>query len=216
MNLERARTQMLEQQVRAWEVLDPRVLEAMAQVPREEFVPARYRSVAFADTFIPLDHGQLMMTPKIEGRLLQALAVGPDDRVLEVGTGSGFLAACLAQLASDVTSIEIHADLSAAAGSVLGRLAVPNVRLEVGDVFRGLPGRGYDALAVTGSLPLYDPRFEQALAIGGRLFVIVGRPPVMEALLVTREGGDAWSRESLFETVVPPLCNAPAPSAFVW
>jgi protein-L-isoaspartate(D-aspartate) O-methyltransferase len=216
MNLERARTQMLEQQVRAWEVLDPRVLEAMAQVPREEFVPPRYRSVAFADTFIPLRHGQLMMTPKIEGRLLQALAVEPDDRVLEIGTGSGFLAACLAQLASDVTSTEIHADLSAAAGSVLGRLAVPNVRLEVGDVFRGLPGDRYDALAVTGSLPLYDPRFEQALAIGGRLFVIVGRPPVMEAMLVTREGDDAWSRESLFETVVPPLCNAPAPSAFVW
>jgi protein-L-isoaspartate(D-aspartate) O-methyltransferase len=216
MNLERARTQMLEQQVRAWEVLDPRVLDAMAQVPREEFVPPRYRGVAFADTSIPLGHGQVMMTPKVEGRILQALAPEPRGRVLEVGTGSGFLAACLAQLGADVTSIEIHADLSAGAGSVLGRLAVPNVRLEVGDVFRGLPGHGYDAIAVTGSLPLYDRRFEQALAHGGRLVVIVGLPPVMEAILVTRVGDDAWSRESLFETVVPPLFNAPAPSAFEW
>ena len=216
MNLERARTQMLEQQVRAWEVLDPRVLDAMAQVPREEFVPPRYRGVAFADANIPLGHGQVMMIPQVEGRLLQSLALEPDDRVLEVGTGSGFLAACLGQLAADVTSIEIFPDLSTAAADVLGRLAVPNVRLEVGDVFQGLPGRGYDALAVTGSLPLYDSRFEQALAPGGRLFVIVGRPPVMEAILVTRVADDAWRRESLFETVIPPLRGAAAPSAFEW
>jgi protein-L-isoaspartate(D-aspartate) O-methyltransferase len=157
-----------------------------------------------------------MMIPQVEGRLLQSLALEPHDRVLEVGTGSGFLAACLGQLAADVTSIEIFPDLSAAAADVLGRLAVPNVRLEVGDVFQGLPGRGYDALAVTGSLPLYDSRFEQALAPGGRLFVIVGRPPVMEAILVTRVAEDAWSRESLFETMIPPLRGAPAPSPFEW
>lgn len=216
MNLERARTQMLEQQVRAWEVLDPRVLDAMAQVPREEFVPPRYRGVAFADANIPLGHGQVMMIPQVEGRLLQSLALESHDRVLEVGTGSGFLAACLGQLAAEVTSIEILPDLSTAAGDVLGRLAVPNVRLEVGDVFLGLPGHGYDAIAVTGSLPLYDSRFEQALAPGGRLFVIVGRPPVMEAILVTRATEDAWSRESLFETVIPPLRGALAPSAFEW
>jgi protein-L-isoaspartate(D-aspartate) O-methyltransferase len=216
MNLESARTQMLEQQVRAWEVLDPRVLDAMAQVPREEFVPPRFRGVAFADTAIPLGHGQVMMTPKVEGRLLQALDLRATDRVLEVGTGSGFLAACLAQLAAEVTSLEIIPELSEQAAAVLGRFAVPNVRLEVGDVFQAIPGQSYDAIAVTGSLPRYDTRFEQLLAPGGRLFAIIGLAPVMEAVLVTRADDQAWMRESLFETVIPPLRNAPAPSAFEW
>ena len=216
MNLERARTQMLEQQVRAWEVLNPRVLDAMAQVPREEFVPARYRGVAFADTSIPLGLGQVMMAPKVEGRVLQALDLRPTDRVLEVGTGSGFLAACLAQLAAEVTSIEILPDLSQRAAGVLGRFAVPNVRLEVGDVYQAFPGQSYDAIAVTGSLPRYDTRFEQLLARGGRLFVVVGLAPVMEAMLVTRADAQVWTRESLFETVIPPLRNAPTPSGFEW
>jgi protein-L-isoaspartate(D-aspartate) O-methyltransferase len=216
MNLERARTQMLEQQVRAWEVLDPRVLDAMAQVPREEFVPARYRGVAFADAAIPLGHGQVMMTPKVEGRVLQALALGRADRVLEVGTGSGFFAACIAQLAGQVTSLEILPELSERAGGVLGRLAVPNVWREVGDAFRGIPGDGYDAIAVTGSLPRHDARFEQRLAPGGRLFIVVGQAPVMEAMLITRIDPQTWTRESLFETVIPALRNAPAPSAFEW
>jgi protein-L-isoaspartate(D-aspartate) O-methyltransferase len=216
MNLERARSQMLEQQVRAWEVLDQRVLDAMARVPREEFVPPRYRGVAFADTAIPLGHGQVMMTPKVEGRVLQALGLKTTDRVLEVGTGSGFLAACIAHLAAEVTSVEIFRDLSERAAGVLGRLSVPNVRLEVGDVFQAIPGEGYDAIAVTGSLPSYDPRFEQRLVPGGRLFVVVGQAPVMEALLVTRIGALDWTRESLFETVIPALRNAPAPSAFEW
>ena len=216
MNLERARTQMLEQQVRAWEVLDPRVLDAMAQVPREEFVPPRYRGVAFADTAVPLGHGQVMMTPKVEGRLLQALSPEPADRVLEIGTGSGFLAACLAQLAGEVTTLEIVPDLSERASRVLGRLAVSNVRLEVGDVFQALPSGSYDAVAVTGSLPIYDPKFAGLLSPRGRLFVIVGQAPVMEALLVTRLGPEGCTRESLFETVVPALRNAPAPSAFEW
>jgi protein-L-isoaspartate(D-aspartate) O-methyltransferase len=216
MNLERARTQMLEQQVRAWDVLDPRVLDAMAQVPREEFVPPRYRGVAFADTAVPLGHGQVMMTPKVEGRLLQALSPEPADRVLEVGTGSGFLAACLAQLAAEVTTVEIFPDLSEGASRVLGRLAVSNVRVEVGDVFQALPSGSYDAVAVTGSLPIYDPRFEGLLSPGGRLFVIVGQAPVMEALLVTRLGQEGFARESLFETVLPALRHAPAPSAFEW
>jgi protein-L-isoaspartate(D-aspartate) O-methyltransferase len=216
MNLERARTQMLEQQVRAWEVLDARVLDAMAQMPREEFVPPRYRSVAFADGPIPLGHGQVILAPKLEGRLLQALRLEGRDRVLEVGTGSGFFAACLAELAATVTTIEIFPDLSEQAGRVLGRLSVPNVKLEVGDVFQALPGESYDAIAVTGSLPLYDTRFEQLLAPGGRLFVVVGTAPVMEALLVTKVGSDGYARESLFETVIPPLHNARAPSAFRW
>jgi len=216
MNLERARTQMLEQQVRAWEVLDPRVLDAMAQVPREEFVPPRYRGVAFADTAVPLAHGQVMMTPKVEGRLLQALDLKAGDRVLEIGTGSGFLAACLAQLTAEVTTLEIFPDLSERAGRVLSRLAVPNVKLEVGDVFQAFPPGSYDAIAVTGSLPVYDPRLEGLLSRDGRLFLIVGQAPVMEALLVTRIGSEEYTRESLFETVVPALRNAPSPSAFEW
>jgi protein-L-isoaspartate(D-aspartate) O-methyltransferase len=216
MNLERARTQMLEQQVRAWEVLDPRVLDAMAQVPREEFVPPRYRGVAFADTAVPLGHGQVMMPPKVEGRLLQALDLDPAARVLEIGTGSGFLAACMAQIAAAVTTLEIFADISERAGRVMSRLAVPNVRLEVGDVFQAFPDGSYDAIALTGSLPVYDPRFEGLLSPGGRLFVIVGQAPVMEALLVTRVGSEGCSRESLFETVVPALIHAATPSAFEW
>jgi protein-L-isoaspartate(D-aspartate) O-methyltransferase len=216
MNLEHARTQMLEQQVRAWAVLDKRVLDAMAQVPREDFVPARYRGVAFADTAIPLGNGQVMLTPKVEGRLLQALSLGASDHVLEVGTGSGFLAACLATLAAQVTSLEIFADLSERAAGVHARLAVPNVRLEVGDVFQALPDGSYDAIALTGSLPRYDSRFERLLAPTGRLFVVVGQAPVMEAMLVTRIGPEEWTRQSLFETVVPALRNAPSPSAFEW
>jgi protein-L-isoaspartate(D-aspartate) O-methyltransferase len=216
MNVEFARSQMLEQQVRAWDVLDVRVLDAMARVPREEFVPPRYRGVAFADTAIPLGFGQVMMTPKVEGRLLQSLEIAPSDRVLEVGTGSGFLAACIAQLAGEVTSLEIMPALSQRAAEALGRLPVPNVRLEVGDVFERLGGQSYDAVAVTGSLPDYDRRFESLLAPGGRLFVIVGRAPVMEALLVRKVSESECLRTSLFETVIPPLINAPAPSAFEW
>jgi protein-L-isoaspartate(D-aspartate) O-methyltransferase len=216
MNVEYARTQMLEQQVRAWDVLDPRVLEALAGVPREEFVPPRYRGLAFADTAIPLGHGESMMTPKVEGRLLQALELDGSERVLEVGTGSGFLAACLARLGASVTTLEIHAGLAYGAGETLSRLAVSNVQVEVGDVFQRTFDTAYDAIAVTGSLPVYDPVFEQWLAPGGRLFVIAGRAPVMDALLVRRVGEHEFGRTSLFETVVPPLRNARAPSSFEW
>jgi protein-L-isoaspartate(D-aspartate) O-methyltransferase len=216
MNVEFARTQMLEQQVRAWEVLDPRVLEALASVPREEFVPPRYRGLAFADTAIPLGHGECMMTPKVEGRLLQALELEGGERILEVGTGSGFLAACLARLGASVTTLEIHPDLASAAGETLARLAVSNVRVEVGDVFQRTFEPEYDAIAVTGSLPIYDSLFERWLAPDGRLFVITGRAPVMEALLVRRVGEQEFERTSLFETVVPPLRNARAPSPFEW
>ena len=152
----------------------------------------------------------------MEARVLQDLKLMPGESVLEIGTGSGFLAACLAQLAAEVTTLEIFADVSERAGRVLSRLAVPNVRLEVGDVFQAFPDGGYDAVALTGSLPVYDPRFEGLLSPGGRLFVIVGQAPVMEALLVTRVGSEGLTRESLFETVVPALIHAPVPSAFEW
>ncbi len=172
-----ARRQMIDQQVRAWQVLDLKVLDAMERVPREEFAPPAYRELAFADLNVPLGHGQSMLTPKLEGRMLQALELQPEDAVLEVGTGSGYFAACLGALIRAVRSIEIHPDLAAAARTNLARVGAHNVTVEVADAFApGDPGR-YDAVVLTGSLPLYDSRFEQWLAPGGRLFVVVGQGP---------------------------------------
>lgn len=212
--IEAARRQMIEQQVRAWEVLDPRVLETLAAVPREQFVPEAYRGVAFADTAIPIGHGEFMLTPKIEGRILQALGPERGERVLEIGTGTGFFAACLEYLSGDVESVEIHADLAAGATRALEQLGVKRVRVACADAMdRGFEPQ-YQAIAVTGSLPVYDPRFERALAVGGRLFVVVGSPPVMEARLVTRTAIDAWLSEVLFETRIEPLRNATPAARF--
>jgi protein-L-isoaspartate(D-aspartate) O-methyltransferase len=211
-----ARRQMIEQQVRAWQVLDLKVLEAMERVPREAFAPPAYRELAFADLNVPLGHGQSMLTPKLEGRLLQALELQPDDAVLEVGTGSGYFAACLGALARAVRSIEIHPDLAAAARANLARVGAHNVTVEVADAFAlGDPGR-YDAVVLTGSLPLYDARFEQWLAAGGRLFVVVGQGPVMEAQRISRSAPGDLRRESLFETVMDPLVHAAEPPRFVF
>lgn len=212
--LEAARRQMIGQQVRSWDVLDPRVLEALAAVPRERFVPEAYRGVAFADTEIPLGHGQFMLSPKIEGRILQSLAPARGDRVLEVGTGSGFFAACLAELAGAAESLEIHADLAGSAARHLAAVGVRSVTVTVADAFRHPLAGGYQAIALTGSLPVYDPRFERALAVGGRLFAVVGSGPAMQATLVTRTAEDAWLSESLFETGIGPLVHAAVPSRF--
>jgi len=213
-DVESARRQMIEQQVRAWDVLDGRVLDVLSRVPREHFVPDAYREVAFADTAIPLPHGQCMLPPKVDGRLLQALDLGRDDEVLEVGTGSGFLTACLARQARHVRTLEIFPDLSQAAVRALQALSVTNITAEVADATT-LEGSGlYDAIALTASLPAYDPRFERALRPGGRLFVVVGTAPVMEARLVTRVGEDQWVSEALFETVIPPMVNAVGPDPF--
>ena len=213
-DVESARRQMIEQQVRAWDVLDGRVLDVLSGVPREHFVPEAYREVAFADTAIPLPHGQCMLPPKVDGRLLQALDLGRDDEVLEVGTGSGFLTACLARQARHVRTLEIFPDLSQAAVRALQALSVTNVTAETADATT-LEGSGlYDAIALTASLPAYDPRYERALRPGGRLFVVVGTAPVMEARLVTRVGKDQWVSEALFETVIPPMVNAVGPDPF--
>jgi protein-L-isoaspartate(D-aspartate) O-methyltransferase len=216
MNLEAARTQMVEQQVRAWDVLDERVLQTMLQVQREQFAPSRYRDVAFADAAIPLVHGQMMLPAKVHGRILQALAIGPGDLALEVGAGSGYLSACLGKLAARVRSLEIFPDLAELARANLLAARVNNVSVEVTDALQLNEPSSYDVIAVTGSLPIYDERFQQALRLGGRLFVVVGSPPIMEAWQVVRVGEREWQRQALFETVIEPLVNAPRPSSFVF
>jgi protein-L-isoaspartate(D-aspartate) O-methyltransferase len=214
MNLEAARAQMLGQQIRAWEVLDDRVLGAIAETPRERFAPEGYRDLAFADTEIPLAHGQAMLAPKIEGRLLQALAIEPTDEVLEVGTGTGFLTACLARLAERVYSIDIFPEFVASARSNVAAVGAGNVEIETGDALQlDLTGR-FDAIAVTGSVPVLDDRFVRMLKPEGRLFLVVGRAPVMEARLITLLPTGTTS-QSLFETVLSPLINAERPEPFV-
>ncbi|MEO8444968.1 MAG: protein-L-isoaspartate O-methyltransferase [Gammaproteobacteria bacterium] len=213
-NVEAARTQMVNQQVRAWDVLDPAVLAVLAQVPREQFVPPRFRSLAFADTEIPLGHGELMMTPQVEGRLLQALAIRGTDRVLEIGTGSGFLTACLARLASRVTSLEIEPELADAGRRNLRSVSTWNAEILAEDVFGYSPAGTFDVIAVTGSLPQEDERFQHWLADGGRLFVVVGEEPLMQARLLTRQGPGQWLTTTLFETSLPALRHAAVPSHF--
>ncbi|HYW03242.1 MAG TPA: protein-L-isoaspartate O-methyltransferase [Gammaproteobacteria bacterium] len=216
LDIERARRNMISQQVRAWEVLNQRVLEMLEQMPRERFTPERYRTLAYSDTQIPLAHGEVMMEPKVEGRLLQALDIQPGDRVLEIGTGTGYLTACLANLAGSVHSVEIHEDFLDPAAGRLRELGIENVTLDSEDAARGFsdPDRRFDAIAVTGSLPTLHYGFHRSLEIGGRLFVIVGTQPIMEALLITRMGEQEWSTESLFETDLPALRNLEAPSDF--
>lgn len=216
MNIEFAREQMVEQQVRAWDVFDDRVLATLREIRREDFTPAAFRSVAFADTVIPLPKGQQMLPAKIQGRILQALAPEPSDIALEIGAGSGYLSACLGRLSARVRSLEIFPELAELAQHNLFNAAINNVAVEVADGMQLTEQSAYDVIAVTGSLPLYDERFQQALRIGGRLFVVVGQAPVMEAWQVTRVGEREWQRVSLFETEITPLVNAPRPSEFVF
>jgi protein-L-isoaspartate(D-aspartate) O-methyltransferase len=209
-----ARRQMVEQQIRTWEVLDPRALEVLEAVPRELFVPEAYRSVAFADAQIPLDRGQHMLTPKLDGRILQTLDVRPGALVLDVGTGSGYLAACLAQSGGRVKSLEIHADLALQGAANLRATGHSQVVVEVADASRFAEVDRYDAIAVSCSLPVYDRRFERALKVGGRLFMVVGAAPVMVAKLVVRTAADEWVADNLFETVIDPMLNTTPASGF--
>lgn len=214
MDFDIAREQMIDQQIRTWDVLQPQVLRILAEVPREHFVPDGWTRLAFADTEIPLPHGENMMAPKVEGRLLQALEIEAGDRVLEIGTGSGFLTACLARLGEHVVSVDCYSDFVATAGDKLRGIDILNTELVTMDATRELPAGEFDAIAVTGSVPRFDQRYADGLAIDGRLFLVVGEAPVMEALLVTRTGEREWSRESLFETVLKPLRNATPPPEF--
>ena len=210
-----ARRQMIEQQVRAWAVLDAAVLETMGRVPREAFVPPAYRDLAFADMAVPLGHGQHMLTPTLEGRILQSLELRPDDALLEIGTGSGYFAACLGALTRSVTSLEIFADLADAARAGLARRREQRDRRERRRLRAGDASR-YDVVVLTGSLPVYDPRFEPLLAEGGRLFAVVGEGHVMEARRITFGGAGQWLRESLFETAMDPLVHATESPKFVF
>ena len=214
MHTEAAREQMIEQQVRAWDVLDERVLAIFRAVPRERFVPAEQRFLAFADVEIALAHAQHMLRPSVAGRLLQALALSGSERVLEVGSGTGYLTACVAAAGRAVRSVEIFPDLADAARANLAAFSVDNALVVNEDAMLILQDIRYDAIALTASLPVYDQRWERQLEVGGRLFIVVGEAPIMEARLVRRLSEDTWTSESLFETVIDPLRNARWPEQF--
>jgi protein-L-isoaspartate(D-aspartate) O-methyltransferase len=207
---------MIEQQIRTWEVLDATVLDLLKQVPRESFVAPQYAGIAFADLEIPIGHGQTMLSPKLEGRIIQALEIKSTDSVLEIGTGSGYLTALLASMAKQVVSVEIHAELSQLAQARLTQQKIENPTLEIGDAAKGWPAHApYDVIVFTGSLPVApDSLVEQSLAIGGRMFVVVGEAPVMQAILIERVAEADFKRDVLFETCLPSLENAPQPERF--
>lgn len=207
----KARETMVEQQVRPWDVLDPRVLEALVATPRDAFVPPAHRDLAYTDMEIPLAHGERMHKPVFEGRMLQALALEPGDDVLEIGSGSGFVSACLGRLAREVVGLERHADLAAAAQANLAAQRIGNVRIEHADAFAWDGARKFDAICVGGAVDAIPPHFVQWLRPGGRLFVVRGRQPAMEAVLLCNDV-NAPRIESLFETDLPYLAGAaPAP-----
>jgi len=215
MNYEIARRQMLSQQIRAWDVLDPAVLAVLQATPRELFVPESDRDLAFADTEVPLGHGQCMMAPKVEARLLQELAIESSDSVLEIGTGSGYLTACLSQLAGTVQTIEIFADLCGQAEANLDKAGVNGVQIRNEDATSATLDTRFDVIAMTASVPTLSDRWLQLLKPMGRLFVVVGRAPVMEARLIRMHSDGSYSEKSLFETVLTPMINADQPETFV-
>ena len=209
----RARETMVEQQVRPWEVLDARVLETITAVPREAFVPNALRSLAYADTELPLAHGQTMMKPVLEGRSLQSLLPQADESVLEIGTGSGYLTACLARLSREVISLEQHADLADTARARLHAQGIANTEVIASDAFAWTTDRTFDAICITGAMVHVSARFTDWLKPGGRLFVVRGRSPAMEAVLIHRDVNGLRS-ESLFETDLPYLAGAAPVPAF--
>lgn len=215
MMMHAAREQMVEQQVRAADVLDTRVLDTLRSIPRERFVPESWRQLAFADCEIPLPCGKRMLRPMLVGRILQTLALRGDEEVLEIGTGSGYLSACLARLGGRLRSLELHATIADYARANL-RAVAPTLPIEVisADAMELAEESRYDAIVLTASLPIYQARFERALRPGGRMFVVVGATTLQEASLVRRMGAAGCNSESLFETCIEPLENAPRPAAF--
>ncbi len=219
MNLEQARQNMIEQQIRTWEVLDRDVLQSLLAVRREAFVPAACRSLAFVDTEIPLPCGEHMLSPKLEARLLQEAALTGDELVLEIGAGSGYMAALLARHARHVVTVEIEPELKALAEQNLKAAGIGNVTVQQGDGARGWTGHGkqsapYDVILLSGSVPVLPDALLTQIRVGGRMLAVVGDAPVMSACLVTRTAEDAWDTHKLFETAIRPLRNAARPSAF--
>ena len=217
MNFEQARANMVENQVRPWEVLDGRVLDMLGRVRREDFVAPAHRQLAFADLCLPLGHGEVMMKPVLEGRVLQALQLQTSDRALEIGTGSGFLTACLAGLSAEVVSVDIHADFTASAGQRLAAAGVTNARLHTGEAVLGWQPEGlFDVVVATGAVAETPPRWLHWLKPGGRLLVIRGQSPAQQAVLLTHQGEGRLREESLFETDLPYLVHAAPPARFVF
>jgi protein-L-isoaspartate(D-aspartate) O-methyltransferase len=217
MNFDQARQNMVENQVRPWEVLDGRVLDVLGRVRREDFVAPEHRQLAFADLCLPIGHGEVMMKPVMEGRVLQALALKPEDQVLEIGTGSGFFTACLASLGAHVTSVDIHADFTAAAGKRLQAAGIRNVQLATGEAIDGWQPQGtFDAVVVTGAVYRIPDRFLSWLKPGGRLLAIRGESPVQQVTLLTSEGNGRYNEESVLETDLPYLAHAEPPRRFVF
>ena len=216
-DLERARFNMVEQQIRPWEVLDPAVLDLLLRVHREDFVPAEHRALAFADMEIPIGHGAVMLSPKLEARMLQDVFVQPGDSILEIGTGTGHMTALLASLGRHVYSVDIVPDFTRSAAKLLAARGITNVTLETGDAARGWDKHGpYDVIVLTGSVPVLSDAFAAALNPGGRLIAVVGEAPVMHMRLMTCAHAGAYNAVTLFETCIPPLKNAPQPQRFVF
>jgi protein-L-isoaspartate(D-aspartate) O-methyltransferase len=217
LDMEQARFNMIEQQIRPWDVLDPVVLDLLSAVKREDFVPSACKPLAFTDVELPLGNGATMLEPKVEARLLQEAAIKNTDKVLEIGTGSGYMAALLAARAQYVVSVEIEPALVTMARDNLSRAGVANVSVEQGDAARGWAAKGpYDVIVVSASLPVLPKELLNQLQVGGRLVAIVGEPPVMSAQLVTRTGESTFNTVNLFETVAAPLRNAAQREQFVF
>lgn len=198
---ERARFNMVEQQIRPWDVLDKRVLDTLFKIPREHFVPTEQRSFAFSDTTLPIGHGETMLAPVVEGRILQSLAIEPNERVLEIGTGSGFFTACLANLGQSVHSVDIHQDFTQLAAEKLAALNIDRVVLETGDAVNGwASNERFDVIVLTGAVQRIPESYRQQLNVGGRLFAIVGTEQNMSGIMVTRRTNDQFDTQNLFET----------------
>jgi protein-L-isoaspartate(D-aspartate) O-methyltransferase len=212
MNL--ALEQMIGQQVRTWEVLDLRTLEVMRQVPREIFVDQPWRSLAYADCALPLAHGKHMLPPMLVGRILQALAPQPGARILEIGTGSGYLTACLCAFGGTVRSVELYEDLALSARDRLHAAGCSQFQVLQGDGTKLDEAPSYDAIVLTASLPIWNARYERALKVGGRLFAVTGSGPAMQARIIERRGSDEFQRTTLFETSLETLEHAPRPAPF--
>lgn len=210
MNLQQARSNMIEQQVRPWDVLDQRVLDVLADIPREKFVEEQHQGLAYSDFQLPIGFGQTLFKPTLDGRMLQTMAINVTDRVLEIGTGSGYLTACIARLANTCDSAEIHPELARKASGRLAELGISNVSVHELDAAESWDaGDSYDAIAFGGSIESIPEFYKQKMAMGGRLFAVLGSidEPTMEAVLVTRLSETEWTQESMFETRIDPLIN---------